>query len=319
MNSHMFNLISIIFKSLTRLFCGLVGLSLLLLLAGCSAQELGMLNPKGVLTFDERRIMFDTLALMLIVVLPVIIMSLTFVYHYNASHRTRDYKPHWSHSFFLESIWWGIPCVITLIIAIITWKETFRLDPFVRIAGQNQPPMVIQAIALPYKWLFIYPQQNIATVNYVVMPAGQQVEYQLTNDNVPMSAFFIPQIGSQIYTMAGMRSRLHLLANVPGTYQGMNTQYNGFGFSDMHFKTQVVDPDKMQQWFNDVKKSPNRLTEQTYTQLLSPTNGAEPQFFSDVPPNLFNNVLNLYMHSTGPLHPRQNQPNIAPFVTPRQV
>ena len=244
-----------VLRSSPKWLLRLAGLLLLLVVVGCTANDIGVLNPKGIVALEERKLFFDTLALMLIVVLPVIIMSLAFIYHYQSSHRIKDYKPNWSHNYFLESIWWGIPCIIILVLAIITWKKTHELDPYARIPGHTQQPMLIEAIALPFKWLFIYPEQNIATVNYLVMPAGQQVEFWLTCDNVPMSAFFIPQLGSQIYNMAGMRTRLHLLAEQPGLYDGMNAQYNGFGFSDMHFTTQVIEPEKMQLWFNQIKQS----------------------------------------------------------------
>src|SRR5579862_2857852 len=203
------------------------------LLVGCKGHLVGILNPKGIISHEERTLFFNTLALMLIVVLPVIVMSFTFVYHYQVAHRIKTYRPNWSHSLFLEALWWGIPIIIICVLAVLTWKKTYELDPYHRIVSNE--PLQIQAIALPWKWLFIYPQQNIATINYLVLPAGQQVEFWLTTDNVPMSAFFIPQLGSQIYTMAGMRTRLHLLANQTGDYDGLNTQYNGEGFSDMHF------------------------------------------------------------------------------------
>ncbi len=294
-------------KSVTRwlllLMCGFT----MLCLAGCSGHVVGLLNPKGIIAHEERKLFFDTLALMLIVVLPVIVMSFTFVYHYQVSHRVKEYKPNWGHSLFLESLWWGIPCVIIVILAVLTWKKTYELDPFKKITGTDQAPMLIQVIALPWKWLFIYPQQDIATINYLMIPVGRQVEYRITTDNVPMSAFFIPQLGSQIYTMAGMRSRLHLLANQPGDYEGMNTQYNGAGFSDMHFMVHVVEPDKLQQWFTQMKKSPNRLTDAAYHKLLNPAIGVKPQFFSGVTTGLFESVIATYMNSLGTVHPRNNE------------
>jgi cytochrome o ubiquinol oxidase subunit 2 len=128
-------------------------------LTGCKEHFTGMLNPKGIIAYEQRKLFFDTLALMLIVVLPVIIMSITFVYHYQVSHKTRDYKPNWSHNFYLEILWWGIPCLIILVLSIITWKKTHELDPYRPIAGQTQKPLLIQVIALPWKWLFIYPEQ----------------------------------------------------------------------------------------------------------------------------------------------------------------
>lgn len=304
-----------IFKDSKFLYLQFIGKLLLFLmscltllsLVGCQVHSIGLLNPKGLIAYEERKLFFDTLALMLIVVLPVIIMSFTFVYHYQASHRIRDYKPNWSHSYFLETLWWGIPCIIIFVLAVMTWKKTHELDPYHSIPGHHQPPMLIQVIALPWKWLFIYPQQNIATINYLVIPVGQQVEYWMTTDNVPMSAFFIPQLGSQIYAMAGMRTRLYLIANQIGTYDGMNTQYNGDGFSDMHFQVQVIEPEKMQTWINTIKTSPNYLTETTYRELLNPSVGDKPKFFTGIPANLFQNVLTTYMHTFGTIHPRENQ------------
>jgi cytochrome o ubiquinol oxidase subunit II len=300
--------LSVMVKSLVKWLPLLTGCLLMLCLAGCKEHIVGILNPKGIITYEERKLFFDTLALMLIVVLPVIVMSFTFVYHYQVSHRVKQYKPNWSHSLFLESLWWGIPCVIILVLAILTWKKTYELDPYRKMIG-SQPPLLIQAIALPWKWLFIYPQQDIATINYLVIPVGQPVEYWITTDNVPMSAFFIPQLGSQIYAMAGMRTRLNLLADQPGDYDGMNTQFNGDGFSDMHFPVHVVEPDKMQQWISQIKKSPNRLTDAAYNELLHPSIGGKPQFFSGVTSNLFQNVLNTYLNTFGTVHPRENQAN----------
>ncbi len=278
----------------------------ILCLAGCEWHNVGLLNPKGIIAFEERKLFFDTMALMLIVVLPVIIMSFAFVYHYQVSHRVRDYKPHWAHSYLLESLWWGIPCVIIVILAAMTWKATHVLDPYNRIPGHNQPPMLIQAIALPWKWLFIYPKENIATVNYLVVPVDQQVEYWMAADNVPMSAFFIPQLGSQVYVMAGMRTRLHLVANQKGVYDGLNTQYNGGGFSDMHFPVYVVDAKEMQQWVQKIKKSAP-LSDATYKDLLRPSIENTPRFYAGVMPDLFQNVVNTYMHTFGPVHPRETQ------------
>lgn len=280
--------------------------SLLICLTGCKEHFIGMLNPKGIIAYQERKLFFDTLALMMIVVLPVIIMSITFVYHYQVSHKIRDYKPNWGHNVYLEILWWGIPCFIILILATMTWKKTHELDPYQRIAGHDQKPMLVQVIALPWKWLFIYPEQKIATVNYLEIPLGQQVEYWITTDNVPMSAFFIPQLGSQIYAMAGMRTRLHLLASEPGVYDGLNTQYNGDGFSDMHFEVHVVEPKELQQWFAQVKKSPNALTDAVYNQLLSPSIADKPKLFSGIENDRFDKVIMLYMNSTGGLHPREN-------------
>lgn len=276
-------------------------------LTACKAYTDGMLNPKGYIAYEERKLFFDTLALMLIVVLPVIIMSLTFAYHYRASHHTKDYKPNWSHNYFLETLWWTIPCVIILILGILTLKKTHQLDPYNRIQGHNEAPLIIQVVALPWKWLFIYPAQNIATVNYLEIPVNQQVEYWLTADNAPMSSFLIPQLGSQIYAMSGMRTRLFLLADKTGDYLGMNTLFNGDGFAEMEFMTHVVTNDQMQQWFQQMKKSSTPLTEDVYKKLLNPSVNDKPQFFSQVPNQFFYNVINTYISSTGKFHPRSDE------------
>lgn len=293
-----------IFKALAIILAGCL---IILNLTGCKGHVTGFLDPKGIVAHEERQLFFDTLALMLIVVLPVIVMSFTFVYHYRASHRIKEYKPNWSHSVFLETLWWGIPCVIILVLATMTWKKTHELDPYKRIPGASEPPLLIQVIALPWKWLFIYPQQNIATVNYLMIPVGQQVEYWITADNVPMSAFFVPQLGSQIYAMAGMRTRLHLVATEKGEYLGMNTQFNGDGFSDMQFPVHVVEAQEMSQWFEQMKQSADQLSDAAYSQLLNPTIGDAPKMFTGVQENLFDNVIMTYMDTTGAVHPRNNQ------------
>ncbi|OGT53958.1 MAG: cytochrome ubiquinol oxidase subunit II [Gammaproteobacteria bacterium RIFCSPHIGHO2_12_FULL_42_13] len=289
---------------IARWLVGTVVVLAMLSLMGCKEQFVGMLNPKGIITYHERKLFFDTLALMLIVVLPVIVMSIAFVYHYQASHHIRDYKPNWSHSYFLETIWWTVPCVIITILAVLTWKKTHELDPYNPIPHGTSPPLLIEAIALPWKWLFIYPAQHIATINYLVLPVNQEVEFWMTTDNVPMSALFIPQLGSQIYAMAGMRTRLHLIGNERGTYDGLNTQYNGAGFSGMHFVVKVVTADEMQQWYADMKRSTNQLSQATYQTLLKPTEANAPTFYAGVAPHLFEGVIQLYLNTFGTVHPR---------------
>ncbi len=283
------------------LFVGVLvaGLSL----AGChSLRGGGILHPEGTVSFEERQLFFDSLALMLIVVIPVFIMSFTFIVRYRAGHKTSDYKPNWGHSVLLETIWWGVPCGIIIILGIMTWTLTHKLDPYRRIDTPGKP-LLIQAVALPWKWLFIYPEQNFATVNYLELPKGRQIEFWLTNDNVPMSAFFIPELGSQIYTMAGMRTRLHLVALKDGNYWGLDTQYNGDGFSDMRFQVKVVEPDELQHWFEKAKQSKEHLTLQLYQKLIQPSAKDPVRYFSSVAPNLFPQIIMKYKQTTGiPTH-----------------
>ena len=281
--------------------------TIMFVLCSCEKHMIGILNPKGIVVLEQRKLFFDTLALMLIVVLPVIIMSFTFIYHYQVSHHLKDYEPNWSHSYFLESLWWGIPCAIIVVLAILTYKKTHELDPYRAIPFHPPVALQVQAIALPWKWLFIYPQYNIASLNQLVIPIGTQVEFFVTADNVPMSAFFIPQLGSQIYGMAGMKTRLHIIANQLGVYDGMNAQYNGAGFSDMHFPVYVVSHAVMQQWVQDVKRLNPELNEDTYKQILNPSINSPAQFYSSTPEQLFQKIIELYMMTYGTKHPRDTQ------------
>lgn len=274
-----------------RVLLMLFGSFLVLTLTGC--QEKGVLFPEGYIADQEKQLLYDAVALMLIVVIPVIIMSFAFVYHYRAKNKTKDYKPNWSHSVFLESIWWGVPCAIILTLGILTWKKSHQLDPYRPIAGAGKP-LLIKVVALPWKWLFIYPKQNIATVNELVLPRNTQIEFWLTSDNVPMSAFFIPRLGSQIYTMAGMRTRIHLIGNTLGTIEGMNAQYNGEGFSKMKFPVRIVTREALDSWFKKVKQSPTPLNEKTYASIVKPSIGNKPSYYAGVDQNLFMNIIKKY-------------------------
>lgn len=277
-------------------YFGLSMLSMLTLVGCCRTTMTGILNPTGVITYQERQLFFDSLALMLIIVIPVFIITFTFIVCYRAT-RTLDYQPNWGHSVLLEVVWWGIPMAIIFILGLITWTMSHKLDPYRTIKGGGKP-MVIQVVALPWKWLFIYPEQNLATINYLEIARGRQVEFMLTSDNVPMSAFFIPQLGSQIYTMAGMRTRLHLIPLKDGIYEGIDSQYNGDGFSDMYFNVKVVEPNELQHWFSEVRGSNEKLTPIVYQKLIQPSIKEPIHYYSSVTSNLFSEIIMKYMQTT---------------------
>ena len=283
-----------------KLFLLPLGIVVILLsLVGCQSISMGMLKPAGLIAFQERELFFDSLALMLIVVIPVIIMSLAFVVRYRETHKTAEYAPDWSHDLLLEAIWWGVPCAIIVVLGVMTWKLTHKLDPYqkINVAGK---PLLVQAVALPWKWLFVYPEYQIATVNFLELPIDRQVEFWLTTDNVPMSAFFIPELGSQIYTMAGMKTRLHLLPTQLGTFQGLNSQYNVDGFSDMHFTVSVVDSTEMNKWVHTIQRLPTGLNQQAYQTLRDPSKAVLPQYYSSVEPNLFMSIIRAYRAPSQP-------------------
>jgi cytochrome o ubiquinol oxidase subunit II len=280
-------------------------------LSSCHMSQ-GVLDPKGLVAKEERTLMMDSIALMLIVVIPVIIMSFAFAFRYRKTHDNKSkYRPDWAHNSLLETLWWGVPCVIIVILGIMTWKYSHKLDPYRKLDVPGKP-MIIEAVALRWKWLFIYPGQNIATINYVDVPKDKPFEFYITSD-APMSSLFIPQLGSQIYAMAGMRTRLNLVANEEGVYQGLNTQFNGKGFSDMEFKVHVTSQAGFDHWVKNVKasKQNSKLTIAEYKKLWQPiihkdkfnhTVPDEPEFFNSVTPNLFKRIMWQYTKKNMSLH-----------------
>lgn len=264
------------------------------------ADIAGLLNPKGTIAIQQRILMLDTLALMLIVVIPVIIMSFVFAYRFRVKRRLGEYKPDWHDNPLLETFWWGIPTLIIFILSIITWTQTHKLDPYHEI-GVGTDKQVVEVVALRWKWLFIYPEENIATINDLHIKKNAQVEFHITAD-APMSAFSIPQLGGQIYAMAGMRTRLHLHSDIEGVYQGLNTQLNGEGFSDMHFPSHVVSKEKFTEWVNWIKAKNNPLTIEKYKYLYNPTTASPSIYYSETPKNLFMNIMMQYTTKDHWLH-----------------
>ncbi|MDP5057609.1 MAG: ubiquinol oxidase subunit II [Marinomonas hwangdonensis] len=200
-----------------------------LLLAGCQG---GVLDPKGQIGIEQKQLIIVATLLMLIVVIPVIVMTLYFAWKYREG-RDEIYEPKWSHSTKIETIVWSVPIVIVIILAVITWKSTHALDPYKPLEHEKDH-INVQVVSMNWKWLFIYPDLGIASVNELRFPANVPVAFQITSEGT-MNSFFIPQLGSQIYSMAAMVTRLHLIANEPGTYAGISANYSGGGFSGMKF------------------------------------------------------------------------------------
>ena len=266
------------------LLCGLV------LLEGCS--DMILFNPKGPIGEAERSIIYIAIALMLIVVIPVIAMTIWFPWKYRASNTRATYSPEWSYSGKIDLFIWLIPLAIITALAILVWVETHRLNPYKPIAS-NAQPINIQAVSLDWKWLFIYPDQNIASVNELVFPTNVPLSFRITSDTV-MTSFFIPQLGSQIYAMAGMQTRLHLMADEPGVYRGQNQQYSGRGFSRMQFRAVAVSQEKFQEWIHKAKKSGNRLDSARYLEIEKPSMGYPVMYFSSVQSHLFDHIITKY-------------------------
>lgn len=262
------------------------------LLSGC---DMALMNPKGQIGLEQRSLILTALGLMLLVVVPAIVMAVVFAIKYRASNTQATYSPNWSHSSKVELVVWTVPILIIIFLALLTWKSTHALDPSKPIASDAKP-ITIQVVAMDWKWLFIYPEQGIATVNQIAFPTNVPVRFEITSNSV-MNSFFIPRLGGQIYAMAGMNATLHLIANETGSYDGISSNFSGRGFSGMKFKA-IATPD--QQGFNDwvakVKASPETLTTMdAYEQLAAPSEFNPVEYFSSVKPDLYHAVIDKFM------------------------
>lgn len=249
-----------------------------------------VLDPKGPIGADEKSLILLATGLMLIVVVPVIGMALYFPWRYRASNQRAAVAPNWSHSTVIEAVVWIIPCLIIGVLAYVTWTSTHKLDPYRQIAS-TEKPLQVQVVSLDWKWLFIYPEQHIATVNELAIPVGRPVRFQLTSGSV-MNSFFIPQLGSQIYTMAGMETKLSLRADEPGHYLGISANYSGGGFSDMTFDTNAMQPHDFDAWVAKVRQSNNVLSLAEYQKLEKPSAKVPVTYFGSVGQTVYHDALN---------------------------
>lgn len=283
-------------KKLKIFLLGCLAFGCLPLLSGCKESLSPLLHPKGTIGRNELELIYVALMLMLIIVVPVIIMVFTFAWKYRASNPNAKYDPGWHHSNKIEAVVWGIPIIIIIILATITWKTTHELDPFKPIEIQGVEPMTIQVVALDWKWLFIYPNQKIATVNFVEFPANTPIEFKITAD-APMNAFMIPQLGGQIYAMAGMQTKLHLIADEPGDYDGRSVSFSGAGFNGMTFIARATQThDEFNAWVDNVKQqNPAVLDSTIYNELAKPSQYNVPQYFGSVEDDLFGNIIMKFM------------------------
>ncbi len=269
---------------------GLLLLGCCLLLGGC---QLGILDPAGSIGVAEKNLIIVSTLIMLVVVIPVIVLTLVFAWRYRATNEAATYAPTWSHSTRLEAVIWGVPCLIILFLGILTWTTTHTLDPYKPLASKTKP-IVIQVVALDWKWLFIYPQLGIATVNQIDFPVGTPVDFRITSDTV-MNSFFIPRLGSQIFAMAGMRTQVHLIADEPGTYEGLSANFSGRGFSDMRFQAIASSEANFQAWVRKARDANTPLTQASYAKLEAPSEKNSVELFSHVKPGLFSDIIAKYM------------------------
>jgi cytochrome o ubiquinol oxidase subunit 2 len=260
---------------------GLCGLGL----ASCSG---GVLDPLGPVGAGDATILIDATAIMLAIVIPTILLAFWMAWHYRASNRKAEYLPYWSYSGRIEAVVWSIPILTIMFLGGLIWIGSYKLDPF-RSLPSKSPPLEVQVVSLDWKWLFIYPQQGIATINQLVVPAGTPVHFSITSASV-FNVFFVPRLGSMIYAMPGMISQLHLQADNPGQLWGTSAQFSGDGFSDMQFQVKSVPSADFEAWAAGVRNTGPVLDKAAYTGLLQQTQNVPPSTYRAVDPQLFQDV-----------------------------
>src|SRR6266851_5988455 len=288
-------------KKVARLLVSAIVLVSVVALGGCTE---GVLDPKGPIAADERQILFNALGIMLAIVIPTILATLGVAAWFRASNKRARYLPDFEHSGRLEVLVWAIPAMTVILVGGVAWVGAHDLDPRKPMVSSTKP-IKVQVVSLDWKWLFVLPDQGIASVNHLTVPVGTPISFELTSSGV-MNSFFIPQLGSQIYTMSGMTTRLHLQADHEGSYPGLSANYSGDGFADMRFTVDAVPPETFAQWIDGARGAGPMLDAGTYAALAKPSSAVAPFTYRSVAPDLFNGILGSAMHphgSAGLAHP----------------
>jgi cytochrome o ubiquinol oxidase subunit 2 len=270
-------------------------LSALAPLAGCNMV---VLHPAGAVAAQQGHLIVVSTFLMLLIVLPVMALTVIFAWRYRMSNKDATYTPDWDHSTQLELVIWAAPLLIIIALGALTWISTHTLDPYrpLRRLDATRPmpsqvkPLTIEVVALDWKWLFIYPEQGIATVNEVAAPVDMPVHFKITASSV-MNSFFIPALAGQVYAMPGMQTELHAVMNQAGTYEGFSANYSGAGFSGMHFKFRGVSTAEFDHWVASAKASDQKLTSEQYGELAKPSEREPVHLYGAVAPGLYAAIL----------------------------
>jgi cytochrome o ubiquinol oxidase subunit 2 len=273
-------------RTLRRLGGRLAWLAPMTMLGGCSWD---VLDPQGAIGVQNLSTLTWATLLMLIVVIPVIILTLAFAWRYRSTNLAADYAPEWSHSNKIEVVIWLVPALIVASLAVICWRTSHTLDPYRPIASAEKP-VEVEVVSLDWKWLFIYPEYGVASVNQMAMPVGRPVHFKITSATV-MNSFFVPQLGSQVYSMAGMQTQLHLVADKAGDYKGISANFSGDGFADMRFTAKAMDAKGFDAWVAQAKASKATLDTASYAALAKPSENDAVRLYGTVAPKLFDTVL----------------------------
>jgi cytochrome o ubiquinol oxidase subunit 2 len=265
-------------------------------LAGCNTL---VLNAPGDIAAQQGRLIVVSTVLMLLIIVPVIALTVFFAWRYRQSNKEATYEPDWDHSTALELVIWSAPLLIIIALGAVTWISTHTLDPYrplrrldaARPVPEGTQPLVVEVVALDWKWLFIYPEQGIATVNELAAPVDVPISFKITGSTV-MNSFYIPALAGQIYAMPGMETKLHAVMNKPGEYEGFSANYSGAGFSDMRFKFHGLAKADFDKWVQAAKAGGNTLSREGYLQLEKPSQREPVKRYANVAPDLYERILN---------------------------
>lgn len=260
-------------------------------LGGCSTESMPVLFPDGPVGKSELEVLVRAFAIMMIVVIPVFIMTFWFAWRYRASHPKGRYEANWMSN-TIDSVVWVIPALIVVSVGIHVWVYTHALDPY-KPLDSSVPPLEIEVIAQDWKWLFIYPDEGVAAVNEMAFPVNVPLSLKITSDTV-MNSFFLPALGGQIYAMAGMQTKLNLMAASTGRFRGRNTQYSGDGFSDQHFEAIAMSEREFDAWLAKVRKVDRSLDDAAYEELAKPSIAEPVSYYSQVRSGLFDQIIFKY-------------------------
>ncbi|MEM9222114.1 MAG: ubiquinol oxidase subunit II [Pseudomonadota bacterium] len=284
--------------AIRRLGCAAPAVLLLAILTGCGLADAPIVSPKGPIALEERNLLYTAFGLMMIVTVPVFILTFWFCWRYRASRPRGAYTPEWGGSWRFEAVIWTVPAVIVIVLGVMLWTTTHRLDPY-KALGDGNDAFEVQAIAQDWKWLFIYPELGTATVNELAFPADRPLRLKITSDTV-MNSFMIPALGGQIYAMAGMKTQLNLIASEPGVFKGRNTMYSGDGYATQYFNAHALSDTDFAAWSQKVKDADKNLDARTYVELVMPSVSNPVTYYSSYEPGLFNIVLLKYNPRPGP-------------------
>lgn len=260
-------------------------------------KNIAVLNPQGRIAEQQLELIIFTVLLGLTVIIPVFILLFYFIWKYRAANLNATYMPEQDGNKIIEGIWWGIPIIIIIVLSVVTWVTTHQLDPY-RSLESDKKPLQVQVVALQWRWLFIYPEQQVASINELRIPAGRPIEFFIAADG-PMSAFWIPNLGSQTYAMNGMTAKLHLEAEAPGTFRGSNTNISGEGYADMNFEVIASSEATFESWVSEEKTTQDVIDWKTYETLSRPTHNADVAYFRLAEQDLYQRVIDKYMGHGG--------------------